>query len=52
MTIEQAKDIINRDTPTGSIAERLEALDVAYAVLGLDATMTEIYKWAEAKSDS
>lgn len=48
MTEEEAKEVI-RDDPKGDIMKRLEALDVAESVLGIDCTMTEILKWAEGE---
>ena len=48
MTEEEAKEIINQD-PEGNIAKRLEAIDKAFEILGKDATMKEIWKWAEGK---
>ncbi len=51
MTEAEAKQIINHDTPTGSIAARIEALDVAYSVLGLDATISQVYAWAEGRNN-
>lgn len=48
MTEEEAKTIIN-SYGYPNIAEHLEAIRVALTVLGPDATMSEIYKWAEGK---
>lgn len=48
MTEEEAKVVI-RTPGYPNVAEVLEAFDVAYEVLGQDATLTEIYKWADNK---
>lgn len=48
MTEEEAKEVINKD-PEGNITKRLEAINTALSVLGKDATMKEIWKWAEGK---
>ena len=50
MTEQEAKDIIN--TPGyPNVAKSLEAIGVALDVLGEDATMREIYAWAEGRED-
>lgn len=46
MTEEEAKKII-RDDPRGDVIQRLEAIAVAESALGVDCTMSEIWKWAE-----
>lgn len=46
MTEQEAKEIIRND-PKGDITARLEAINKALEVLGNDATMTDIWKWAE-----
>lgn len=54
MTEAEAKRIIRED-PQGSIFTRLDALEVAYDVLGPDVSITELYRWAEddnQRSDS
>lgn len=48
MTEEEAKVVI-RTPGYPNVAEVLEAFEVAYEVLGKDASLTEIYKWAENK---
>ena len=50
MTESEAKTIITHDQ-YGNIAKRLEAIEVATQVLGEDATMTDIWKWAEGKTE-
>ena len=50
MTEAEAKVIIAHDQ-YGNIAKRLEAIEVAMRVLGEDATMTEIWNWAEGKTE-
>ena len=46
MTEEEAKVVI-RTPGYPNVAEVLEAFDVAYEVLGKDASLTDIYRWAE-----
>ena len=46
MTEAEAKKIII-DDPEGNIVKRMEAIAVARSVLGEDATMEQIWKWAE-----
>ena len=46
MTEAEAKRIIV-DDPGGNIARRLDALEVAYYILGNDCTMEDIWRWAE-----
>lgn len=46
MTEERAKEVIRSD-PTGSIADRLEAIQVAREVLGEDCTMAQIWEWVD-----
>lgn len=50
MTEHEAKRVIRED-PGGNISARIEAINVALAVLGRTATMGEIYRWAEGKED-
>lgn len=44
MTEAEAKRVIRED-PEGSIIRRLEAIEVAEAVLGEDCTMEQIWEW-------
>lgn len=46
MTEQEAKIIIRHD-PYGNIKKRLEAIEVAKAVLGEECTMRDIWRWAE-----
>ena len=46
MDEQRAKEVIRSD-PTGSIAERLEAIQVAREVLGEDCTMADIWRWVD-----
>lgn len=46
MTEEEAKVVI-RTPGYPNVAEVLEAFEVAYSVLGRDASLNEIYRWAE-----
>ena len=46
MTEEEAKVVI-RTPGYPNVAEVLEAFEVAYEVLGKDASLTDIYRWAE-----
>ena len=38
-----------QDSPSGNVFNRLMALQVAVDVLGEEATMADIYKWAEER---
>ena len=46
MTEAEAKRVIRED-PEGNIIRRLEAIEVAEAVLGEDCTMESVWRWAE-----
>lgn len=46
MTEAEARRVIRED-PEGSIVKRLEAIEVAEAVLGEDCTMESVWRWAE-----
>ena len=46
MTEEEAKVVI-RTPGYPNVAEVLEAFEVAYSVLGKDASLTDIYRWAD-----
>lgn len=46
MTEAEAKAVI-RDDPEGNIAKRIEAIEVAKAVLGEGCTMADIWEWVE-----
>ena len=46
MTEQEAKRIISSYGAPANIAEHIEAIQVALRVLGEDATMTEIWRWA------
>ena len=49
MTEQEAKAIISSYGAPANIAQHIEAIQVALRVLGQDATMGEILKWAESK---
>lgn len=46
MTEQEAKVVI-RTPGYPNVIEVLEAFDVAYEVLGKDASLTDIYRWAD-----
>ena len=46
MTEQEAKVVI-RTPGYPNVAEVLEAFEVALSVLGKDASLTDIYRWAE-----
>ena len=50
MTEAEAKTIIAHDLYS-NVASRLEAIEVAMRALGEDATMAEIWNWAEGKTE-
>lgn len=52
MNVQRAKEIIRNDTPSGNVFERIEALKVAQSILGDDATMGDIWRWAEHDTDT
>ena len=47
MTEQEAKAIISSYGAPANIAEHIEAINVALRALGEDATMAEIWRWAE-----
>jgi hypothetical protein len=47
MTEAEAKRILTEYGAPANIAQHIEAINVAIRVLGEDATMTEIWRWAE-----
>lgn len=49
MSVQEAKRVIRED-PEGNIARRLEAIEVAEAVLGESCTMKEIWEWVDNDS--
>lgn len=49
MTEAKAKEVLRRSEPPENVAEHIEALQVAVQALGDDATMAEIWKWAEGE---
>lgn len=49
MTEAEAKKILKQSGPPENIADHIEALQVAIQILGDDATMKEIWKWAETE---
>lgn len=52
MTEQEAKRIINEYGAPANIAQHIEAINVALEVLGEDATMTEIWRWAQDDKNS
>lgn len=52
MTEQEAKAIISSYGAPANIAQHIEAIRVALKVLGQDATMTEIWRWAKNDKDS
>ena len=51
MTEAEAKAIISSYGTPANIAEHIEAINVALEVLGRDATMEDVWKWAETKNE-
>ena len=51
MTEDEARAVI-RTPGYPNVRKVLEAFDVAYRILGQDATLKEIYKWAEETKES
>lgn len=52
MTEAEAKRILTEYGAPANIAQHIEAIRVALKVLGQDATMTEIWRWAKNDKDS
>ena len=49
MTEAEAKAIINEYGAPANIAKNIEAINVALRVLGQDATMEDVWKWASTE---
>ena len=49
MTEAEAKKILTEYGAPANIAEHIEAIRVALRVLGKDATMEDVWKWASAE---
>ena len=49
MTEAEAKRIISSYGAPANIAEHIEAIQVALEVLGQDATMEDVWKWASTE---
>ena len=49
MTEAEAKKILSEYGAPANIAEHIEAIQVALEVLGKDATMEDVWKWASAE---
>ena len=47
MTTERAKQIINSYGAPANIVEHMEAIQTAQRILGKDAGMREIWRWAQ-----
>lgn len=48
----EAKTILSSYGPPANIRKHIEAIEVATKILGEDATMTEIWRWANEKRDT
>ena len=49
MTEAEAKKILSEYGAPANIAQHIEAINVALEVLGEDATMEDVWKWASAE---
>ena len=49
MTEAEAKKILTEYGAPANIAQHIEAIQVALRVLGEDATMEDVWKWASAE---
>ena len=49
MTEAEAKKILTEYGAPANIAQHIEAINVALEVLGEDATMEDVWKWASAE---
>ena len=51
MTEQEAKAILHSYGPPVNIRKHIEAIEVATSILGEDATMEEIWRWASERSE-
>ena len=49
MTEQEAKKILSEYGAPANIAKHIEAINVALEVLGQDATMEDVWKWASTE---
>jgi len=49
MTEQEAKAILTTYGAPANIAQHIEAINIALEVLGEDATMEDVWKWASAE---
>ena len=49
MTEQEAKRVISSYGAPANIAQHIEAINVALRVLGEDATMEDVWKWASTE---
>ena len=52
MTQQRAKQIINSYGAPANIVEHMEAIQTAQRILGEDASMKEIWRWAQDDKNS
>ena len=52
MTEREAKAILHSYGPPTNIRKHIEAIEVATKILGEEATMEEIWRWASEKRDA
>lgn len=52
MTEREAKTILHSYGPPTNIRKHIEAIEVATKILGEEATMEEIWRWASEKRDA
>ena len=51
MTEQEAKAILHSYGPPVNIRNHIEAIEVATKILGEDATMEEIWRWASERTE-
>ena len=51
MTEREAKIILHSYGPPANIRKHIEAIEVATKILGEDATMEEIWRWASERAE-
>lgn len=51
MTEQEAKTILSSYGPPANTRKHIEAIEVAISSLGEDATMTEIWRWANERTE-
>ena len=51
MTEQEAKAILNNYGPPANVYKHIEAIEFATKILGENATMTDIWRWASGRTE-